>query len=317
MKRVDRIRRLNELLRFPQGYTIIELMAKLDVGERTIRKDLEQIQNPPYNAVFGNDYRGKERLYRYKDLSFSLRLFDENNEIKEKLNKAIEAISQYEGTPQYQWLKLCLLAIENGSVSGLGSVMSFENNADLEGIEHIGALTDAIVHRYPIKLKYKPYHSDEQLIYVHPYHLKQFNNRWFLIGTPEGKDGFHNYAIDRIQDVEHLSKKYKDTDTDFDEYFDDVIGVSVSDLPKEHIELMINKKRYPYIKTKPLHWSQTHLKEKDTEEEICLTINVKPNHELLTMLLSFGPDIEVVSPPNLRQEISKKIARLYKLYNDK
>lgn len=135
MKRIHRIKQLNDLLRSHQGYTILDLMARLDVGERTIRKDLEQIQQPPYNAVFCNEYRGKERLYRYKDIDFSLPMFDESDEIKTKVNETIEALKRYEGTPQFDWLRLCLIAIENGSVLGLDSVMSFENNADLSGIE--------------------------------------------------------------------------------------------------------------------------------------------------------------------------------------
>lgn len=169
MKRIHRIKQLNDLLRSHQGYTILDLMARLDVGERTIRKDLEQIQQPPYNAVFCNEYRGKERLYRYKDIDFSLPMFDESDEIKTKVNETIEALKRYEGTPQFDWLRLCLIAIENGSVLGLDSVMSFENNADLSGIENISTLADAIVNKYPIKLAYQPYRAEQQqIIYVHP-----------------------------------------------------------------------------------------------------------------------------------------------------
>ncbi|MCQ2200671.1 MAG: WYL domain-containing protein [Bacteroidales bacterium] len=315
MKKFERIRKLNDLLRSPQGYTIIDLEAILEVGERTIRKDLEQIQRPPYNAVFANIYRGKERLYRYQEINFSLRLFEDNNDIREKLNEAINAIKQYDWTPQYQWLKICLFAIENGNIGDMGNVMSFENNANLEGVKHIGNLVDAITNKYPIKLTYKPYKAEEQRIYVHPYHLKQYNNRWFLIGYSEEKLAIHNYAIDRIVSIEHLSKKYIDTDIDFEDYFDDIIGVSVYDVQIEHIELLVNKDRYPYIKTKPLHGSQTHVRDKDTDDDICITIDVKPNRELISLLLSFGPDIQVVSPDNLRTAIREKVARLNSIYD--
>lgn len=308
MKRINRIKQLNDLLRSHQGYTILDLMVKLDVGERTIRKDLEQIQQPPYNAVFSNVYRGKERLYRYKDIDFSLPMFNESDEIKTKVNETIEALKRYEGTPQFDWLRLCLIAIENGSVLGLGSVMSFENNADLSGIENISTLADAIVNKYPIKLAYQPYWAEQQqIIYVHPYHLKQFNNRWFLIGKPENLDAIHNYAVDRIKAVEHLSKKYIESDIDFSEYFDDVIGVSVSDGPIEHLELMVSKFRYPYIQTKPLHWSQRHIKEKDTDDHVFISLDVIPNRELISLLLSFGSDVIVISPKEIQDIVLKNI----------
>lgn len=193
--------------------------------------------------------------------------------------------------------------------------MSFENNADLTGIENINALADAIVNKYPIKLGYQPYRADhQQIIYVHPYHLKQFNNRWFLIGKPDNLDAIHNYAIDRIKTVEHLSKGYVESDIDFSEYFDDVIGVSVSDGPIEHLELMVSKSRYPYIQTKPLHWSQRHIKEKDTDDHVFISLDVRLNRELISLLLSFGYDVIVISPKEIQDIVKKNIEASLSIY---
>jgi predicted DNA-binding transcriptional regulator YafY len=315
MKKILRIRRLNELLKHHNGYTLIDIMAILNVGERTIRQDLEQIQKPPYNAVLGNDYRGKERIYRYKDLSFNLPLFEDVNIVKEKLDAAIYAIDKFKGIPQFDWLKICLKSIENDRVAGVSSIMSFESNADLEGLEHIQTICDAIANKYPIKLTYKPFHSNEQLINVHPYHLKQFNNRWFMIGKPEDCNKLHNYAIDRILSITHLSKEYIETDIDFDDYFYNVVGVSVPDRPIERVELLVKKERYPYIKTKPLHCTQKHIKEKDTTDFVCIEICVIPNRELVTLLMSFSSDIIVVNPVTLRDNISNKVKDMYNSYN--
>ncbi len=314
MRRIDRIKRLNDLLRHHQGYTLLDLMALLDAGERTVRKDLYQIQQAPYNAKFWNEYRGKERLYRYKDVNYSLPLFDDSDDARKKMSEAMDAIASYKGNPQFEWLNICLMAIEHNGVSGIENVMSFDNNAYLTGIEHIGTLSDAIVNRYPIKLKYQPYGMEEQDLQVSPYHLKQYNNRWFLIGKPMGKDVIYNYALDRIKGVAHLSKPYEETDVDFGEYFDDVIGVSVNEVPVEHIVLMVDKRRYPYLQTKPLHWSQKHWQEKDTEESVCISIDVKPNHELVSTLFSFGSDIVVVSPEFLRNSIKEKLKILWDAY---
>ena len=314
MKRIERIKRLNDLLKHHQGYTLLDLMALLDVGERTVRKDLCQIQQAPYYAKLWNEYRGKERLYRYKDVNYSLPLFNDQDEARKKMSEAMEAISAYKGNPHYEWLNMCLMAIEHNGLAGMENVMSFDNNAYLVGIEYIGVLADAIVHKYSIKLKYQPYGLEEQDLQVSPYHLKQYNNRWFLIGKPMGKNVIYNYALDRINGVEHLSKPYEETEVDFTEYFDDVIGVSVNDVPVEHIELQVNRNRYPYLKTKPLHWSQKHWQEKDTDETVCLSIDVKPNNELVSTLFSFGSDIVVVSPESLRKVVKDKVEKLWNAY---
>lgn len=315
MKRVQRLKELNDLLRCHQGFTIYDLMAKLDAGLSTIRKDLLEIQQPPYNAVLWNEYRGKERLYRYKNLEFTLPLFEDTDEIKDKLNSAINAIEKYKGTPQYEWLKICLMSIENGSVLGASSVMSFDNNAELVGIKYLSQLSNAIVNKYPVKLTYQPYTAEEKILYVHPYHLKQYNNRWFLIGKVESKERLQNYALDRIKGVEHLSKPYIESEIDFDDYFNDVIGVSVNDGPIEKIELRVCKKRYPYIETKPLHPTQDIVEENETEDSVYITIDVKINKELITTLLSFGPDIEVVAPDSLRTLLKDRIKDMYNKYN--
>lgn len=314
MNKTQRIRLLDGLLKHHQGYTILDLMALLDVGERTIRNYLEQIQQPPYNAKFWNKYRGKERVYRYLDINYSLPLFQNHDEVKKKLDTAIRETESLKGTPQYEWLRLCLMAIEGDNVFGVSNVMSFDNNEYLKGIEYLRLLSDAIINKHPIKLEYQPYGAKTKTLQVHPYHLKQYNNRWFLIGQPDNIDGLHNYAIDRIKSVSHLSKPYIDTDIDFQEYFDDVIGVSVNDKPVEEVVLMVNKNRYPYIKTKPLHWSQRHCQDKDSSERVCLVIKVIPNRELITLLLSYGSDIEVISPDSIRAHMFSIIDILYKSY---
>ena len=317
MNRFQRLLKLNNLLKYPEGYSVIDLADMLDIGIRALRKDLHDIQQPPYNAVYWNEYRGKERLYRYKDINYSLPLFEEDDEIKAFLDNAInsiDSIREEDRTPQEEWLKMYLLAVKNGNTEGISDIMSFDNNVFFEGRGNLFPLIKAIKYKYPIKLKYQPYNKKEQNLNVYPYHLKQYNNRWFLIGKSEEKDNLQIYALDRIKDVKHLSKPYIETDIDFNDYFYDVIGVSVNDNPVERIELKIDKRRFPYIDTKPLHGSQEHLKDKDTDDFAYIYIKVKINNELITTLLSFGSDIEVLTPEHLRQIMREKIEKMQAKY---
>lgn len=166
----------------------------------------------------------------------------------------------------------------------------------------------------PVRLTYQPYMSEKQDIFVHPYHLKQYNNRWFLIGKAEGKEHLQNYAVDRIKGIVHLSKPYIESEIDFSNYFDDVIGVSVNENPIEKIIMKVNKKRYPYIRTKPLHPTQDVIEENENDDYVVISIDVKVNNELITTLLSYGPDIEVLSPDSLRNLIIERIKTMYDTY---
>ena len=107
---------------------------------------------------------------------------------------------------------------------------------------------------------------------------------------------------------------YKEPDIEFDEYFDDVIGVTVPEKEPEDVVLRISKPRFEYIRTKPLHLSQRIVEENDYFSVI--TINVKVNKELEALILSFGSDMEVLSPNGFRAGISEKIKTMNQKYTD-
>ena len=100
---------------------------------------------------------------------------------------------------------------------------------------------------------------------------------------------------------------------DFEEYFDDVIGVTVPErIEPVDVVMRVSNNRFNYIKTKPLHLSQKIVSEEKGHTTI--SINVKITKELIALIHSFGPDIEVLSPPSLRAEITKNIRALNFIY---
>ena len=112
-----------------------------------------------------------------------------------------------------------------------------------------------------------------------------------------------------------MAVPYKEADTVFDDYFDDVIGVTVPNDDSEDIVLRISKPRFEYIRTKPLHLSQRIVEENDNFAVI--TINVKVNKELEALVLSFGSDMEVLSPEGFRARIAERIKVMNQKYIDK
>ena len=69
-----------------------------------------------------------------------------------------------------------------------------------------------------------------------------------------------------------------------------------------------------YIRTKPLHLSQRIVEE--AEDYAIISINVKVNKELESLILSFGEDIEVMAPASFRDRIAEKIQATNKKYTD-
>ena len=182
----------------------------------------------------------------------------------------------------------------------------------MKGISYFSELLHAILSKRVLKLRYTPYGKETQTVNVYPYHLKQFNDRWYLIAQAIGYKSYAHYALDRIDSFEEVALPYKEAEVDFSEYFDDVIGVTVPGEDAEDIVIKVTGKRFNYIRTKPLHLSQRIIEE--AEGYAIISINVKVNNELESLILSFGDDMEVIAPSTFRDRIAGKIQAMNHKY---
>ena len=279
-----------------------------DVSKRTVQNDIAQLQLPPYSIRLDEDRKkGRKRLFRYYDPNFSLPQFKMDDNERYKIQAAVNVLENYAGEPLFDWARTLLMQIGSGLFgSDSSSVVSFQSNPDLKNISLFGDLLQAILNKKVLALTYAPFGKDSYVERVFPYFLKQFNDRWYLIAQAVGYYNYGHYALDRIESFEEVDMKYLESEIDFEEYFDDVIGVTVPErLEPLDVVLRVSNNRFNYIKTKPLHLSQRVIGEERTHTTIA--INVKINKELISLILSFGPDVEVIAPANLRKEVAKRI----------
>ena len=281
------------------------------VSKRTVQNDIANLQMPPYNIRLDENLKnGRKRIYRYYDTNFTLPQFRMNDSDRNKIQAAVNVLENYAGEPVMDWARTLLMQIGSGVFgSDSSSVVSFQSNPDLKGITLFGDLLSAIINKKVLKLTYAPFGKDSFTDRIYPYYLKQFNDRWYLIAQAVGYDTFGHYALDRIENFEEIDMPYKESEVDFEEYFDDVIGVTVPerDDPVD-VLLSVSNNRFNYIKTKPLHLSQRVLGEDNGYTRI--SINVKINRELIAQLLSFGSDIEVLAPVSLRTMMKNEISAM-------
>ena len=92
-----------------------------------------------------------------------------------------------------------------------------------------------------------------------------------------------------------------------------VADVVPEDCEPENVVLRVCNSRFNYIKTKPLHSSWDIIEE--NEDDTIISITVKINKELESLILSFGSDIEVLSPVGFRARIADKIKVMNQKYN--
>ena len=192
------------------------------------------------------------------------------------------------------------------------SVIGLEPPLQPKELEFLSQLFDAIVNKQVLNIRYRLIKANKPLsIEVHPYFLKQYNNRWYLLGLNVEFKEITSFVLDRIEAVSPMFAEYieKPANIDFDTYFDNVVGVTVPRARKEHIVMRVAPDRYPYIKNRPVHPSQRNF-----DKELRIAIDVIPNNELIALLLSFGSQLEVLEPQNVRDMMRDHVKTLNKFY---
>lgn len=312
------------------NYDIEDLVEKVNeafldlygttVSLRQIRADITYMRDRvTYNApIVAYQYEGRKCYYRYEDMNFSIFNNELSTEEVVKLRSTIEMLSRYRGIPANAWLEEVISNLEYrfGVKSNSENVVAFEQVEQLKGLEFLSDLIDAAVAHQPLMVHYCTYAGKEKESVLHPYHVKQYNNRWFLFGLEETSHGSRiaNRPLDRIVKFSKADVKFiPNTEVDFKKHFQDVVGVTIPDdsVKLETVLLRFDKDRFPYVVSKPIHHSQTIA----DEEQHLIKIQVRPNKELEAMLLSFGPQVEILQPEWLRAQFSEKIKEYLKIYS--
>lgn len=280
------------------------------VSRRQIFDDINFMKSEAGYAAPIESYReGRKTYYRYEDLDFSIEKSEINEEEKALLKNALVVFQRIQGLPNMEWLNELSTKLDNSLFHQENSIISYDHNPFLHGLEYLQELYQYILNKSVIKISYQSYRAEEPIdIIMHPYHLKQFNSRWFLFGWNHDRQSLQNLALDRMKGIELEHIAFYQESIDFEEYFEDIIGVT--DNPEqavEKVELEAESSLLPYILSKPIHGSQ-----KVNGNRI--TLQVKLNYELEALLLSHGEKIKVLAPKVLKEKMKGRIENLRNLY---
>lgn len=257
---------------------------------------------------------GKRTYYRYSDKDFSIDHQPITDEEMKQLREMTFMLNRFKGLPQCEWMEELVTNLEDkfkikGSTK---SVISMESNAYAEGLKYLSIIFNAIINKQVLHIVYAPFNKPKEEWDIHPYFIKQYNNRWFLFGLNNDKNRISHLGLDRIESLENSAIPYIEDNiiVDIDEYFSDVVGVTIPNKEVVRVKLQFSEKRYPYIISKPLHESMR----KVDNDNCIVAIDVIPNRELESLILSFGDDIEVLEPIEFREQIADKIKSNYQKY---
>lgn len=260
---------------------------------------------------------GRRVYYRYANRNFTIKNQPVNESEIEQIRDSLNILKRFEGIPQFEWLEELSVRLEAtfGKRIAPNPIVGFEQNPYLKGLNFFTQLFNAINNKRALRVEYQSFkHSESSTFIIHPYYLKQYNSRWFLFGYNQDQGEINNLALDRIIAVAETGKEFIENESiDFNEYFDDVVGVTVDKTqPVERIMLKVDKQLWPYIETKPIHGSQ-RVKER-ADEYVLIELQLRINYELVSTIFSLGEGVQVVEPEELVAMVKTKVWHMERNY---
>lgn len=286
------------------NYTKNELLDKLNdqleiedyqpISRRQLDYDIEEMKNLASRDHVELYYDKRSRRYRYDREGYSITGIPVDQKDIEVLTQALAILKQIQGLHQTKELGNIIDRLGDRlgiSTHELEDIIQFDQVPDLQGIEHLNGLLKKVIEKSVIKIYYQPFEKDIEERIIHPYFLREYNNRWYVFGKEETFSKIFNLPLDRIREFEEHYIPFDETSrVNPTIYFQDIVGVTRLDHPVETIRLKFKKPRAYYVITKPIHGSQEVVGQDD--DYITIELKVIPNKELESIILSFGEDCE-------------------------
>lgn len=288
------------------------------VSKRSVQMDIQMMRSDKlgYNAPI---VVLEKKYYTYDDPDYSITNIPLTDQDLGKLTEVVEILRQFKGFSHFHELSGMVQRLENkiyAAKTNQEPVIDFEKNDNLKGLEHIDTLYQAIIKKSAVELCYQSFKArTSSNFHFHPYYLKEYRNRWFVIGIKKKGTPILNLALDRIISIEECNIKYAPKeDFNLNGYLHDIVGVSVNPNGQpERVLIRADRETAPYIQTKPIHHSQQVVE--TLPDGVIFSLYVQLNFELEREILGFGDRIKVLAPEKLRRQIKDTFEHALDLYN--
>ena len=180
------------------------------------------------------------------------------------------------------------------------------------GQNYLIPVMQAMLENAVMKLEYRKYQSEQtDHRTIHPYAVKEFEKRWYIVAFSEEAGGLRTYAMDRIRGLERTEKHFSmPKGFDVEELFTSCYGIYLPDPGQQAVLVKIRatEREASYLEDLPLHPSQIRLPGN------VFALHVIPNPGFVMEILRHGDRLEVLEPESLRETIKEEIKKAYSVY---
>ena len=296
-----------------------ELYGSIDgahICNSTIEKDL-------FNMKMEHDapikYSKKERGYYYEDADYSINDIPLSEDELSSIKYAVDTLHQFKETPFFKEFGNAIdKIVDRISVGGTQNQMSkfiqFESATSIGGNEFLPLILEAIQSKKKVWFIYTSFIKGAgKPRKVSPLFLKEYRNRWYLISYDPSQQDIRTYALDRMEEPKIL-EEHQETPKEFDPetYFQNAMGITSYKGDAHTIVLKVQEVAAKYLKSQPIHHSQKIIKE--AQDGTYFELKLLLSEELIRTLLSYGGEIQVVKPEELKSLVIDRIYSMKKGY---
>jgi len=305
-----------ELQAHPFGWPLEDIQRELGVSERTLKRYLAAAKatlvdrlRRPYFDVVADGAKPRLRLraahkpvqstaYQAASFYFTLAIL-----------KFLEGTVLKDGVDDL-WQKFAknLPVFERADLGTLDRKFYAIQYApkDYHGMDHLlNPIVAGLIREYRLRIEYATGLTHE----VDPYTLVAYRGGLYLIGKTHRNGKITTMAVERMVKVELVTRDdgacqkfaYPAAFRP-DHYTEGAFGIIVEEQPREVQILIHNTETENYLRARTVHPTQKFSRRRDGKT--VLTLTVRGTTELRNWVLGFGPWLEVLKPPALRQEIA-------------
>jgi len=284
MSFVSKTNRLHTILRaLPCNFKVIQDKLEESLVQKTFKRDLEDIAEL-YGIVI--EYNISKKQY--------------------EINRSETQLNQSNNT-FFDYLQYKMKVNDNNR-----EYVHFEQQ-NTTWLHQFDPLLLAVEKGLKVSFHYQRFNQERaEKRVIEPYGLKEFKQRWYLIGKKE--DGsIRSYGLDRMTRIKSLEEEFvREKKFDLNRFFKGSFGIMTGDEPSERILLAVKPHQAKYLKTVPLHTSQEVVEK--NEEEVIIALNLRNTYDFRMELLSMGSNVKVLEPQKLYNQMKEEVSKMMENY---
>lgn len=301
------------------GVTIDELATRCGVTTRTIRRDLQALEEagfPLFDDRSRDDGRTRWSIngQAFKSLAAGLTLAElcalyfsrtlleslSGTPFRDDVERAFEKLASVLTPHMRQFLDQLprVIAAKPDPMRG-GPGVDANRQQPI-----IARALEAILHRRQATITYHSLSSQRTKPYqVHPYRLAYAMGGLYLLAYVPEYEAIRTFAVERIHEISLLDERFAPTEELPETAFPDSLGVHSGD--PEPIEIEFEAPVAAYVRAH--HWHHTQVLDDLPSGRVAMMLNVCVDRALKSFILSFGPFAQVKSPEPLAREIAEQL----------